>query len=158
MDEQLEFDFLAEKVPSSTTLSELQGSVEAMAKKRKEVAEQKIVLDNLNKELEALENSIKEILEAHNLSKFASDSGTVYVSNRYGVSFPKDPEKAQIFREYLKEQGMEGALTLNHQTLNSFVKTLLQNAEERGQAIAEVLPPGLDAPTVTQTLGFRKGK
>ncbi len=154
----MSFDFLEAKPVDSVTLTELNNTITNIARLREQIAEQKKYLETLNAEMEKYESYVQNALEQHNLTKFSGAEGTVYIQNRHSVTFPKDPEKAEIFRSWLMEQGMEGMLTMNHQSLNAFLKPMFQEAEESGRMLSEVLPPGIDAPTTTPIVGFRKGK
>jgi hypothetical protein len=153
-----DMNFYEEKELSDVSVSELQEMIKVLFEKRKTVEDQEKITKELNAEVDALKQKVLGILEAHNLDNFnASGVGSVYRTAKMQVSYPKDPEQAAKFRQYLIDNGMESMLTLNHQTLNAFYKSKVSEAESQGLPIADVLP-GVGEPSVYVTIGMRKGK
>jgi hypothetical protein len=109
------------------TLIELEQMVERAFELKKEVTEQKRIAADLSNELDLLQMKIIEELESADLLAFKSKSGTF--SYRYSESFkvPRTPEDKQKFFAYLTEKGVyDELITVNSQTLNSWVKQELE--------------------------------
>lgn len=151
-------NFFEEKTPDAVSLSELRGMVTELFKLRKEADEIDKTLTEKNKVVEELKQKVLSILESNNQTSFPVDGvGTVYTSSKLSVSMPKDPEKAESLRQYFYKNGMADYLTVNHQSLNSIYKGLVEDAQAKGTSIADVLPE-LGEPKVYVTIGMRKGK
>lgn len=148
-----------EEVPlEQVSISDLQAMVKTMATKRKEYDEQKKIASDINSEIETLEQKILSILEAHNLTKFPVDGiGTVYTSEKFQVSFPKDPDKAAALRAYCYDNGLDTMLTINHNSLNSLYKSKKEELQLAGELDFSNVIAGVDEPKVYKTIGFRKG-
>lgn len=153
-----DMNFFEEKAASSVTLSELDGMIQQLFSKRKEYEELDKILSEKNAEVDALKQKVLSILEALNKTSYKVDGiGSVYTSQKLQVSMPKDAEKAEALRKRFYAEGMESYLTVNHQSLNSIYKGLVEDAQAKGQSISEVLPE-LGEPQVYVTIGMRKGK
>jgi hypothetical protein len=158
MDNQLEFGFLEEKIPEETTVAELQALIKLLVEKREEIDEQKKVLSALNVVKDELEARVEKILEAQQLLKFHAGSHTVSISERSTYTFPKDPENAEMTRQYLIDNGMVSMLQVNSATWNAFMNSRKKECEERGEPEQNALIPGVDGPTKMTILSLRKGK
>lgn len=145
-----------EQEMSSTSIDSLKHLVKTLRETNEEYEKQKRLSSDLYRQCELLERKIIGILEAHNLKNFETEFGKVSAVNRYSVPVPKG-EDFSAFKNYLIKANREDLLTCNSQSLNKFVKELIEQANESGQAISEVLPDGVQAPTLTTTLSFRKG-
>ena len=100
---------------------------------------------------------MQSILEATGRLKHETPgAGAISMVTKYQVNFPKDHEAAAQFRQYLMDNGMDSMLTMNHQTLNAFFKSKLEEAGE-GADPSQVLP-GIGTPEQRITLSMRKGK
>jgi hypothetical protein len=105
--------------------------------------------------VEQAEKKMVELLELSGLKNFKGPDGTVYISYRTSVKTPKTPDDRAAFFEYLKSRGLyDQMITVNSQTLNSFYKSEIEEAQGRGQPDFEI--PGLSEVTVEPRLGFRK--
>jgi predicted RNase H-like nuclease (RuvC/YqgF family) len=153
-----DFNFGFEEKPLNlTTIQELDSMVKTMFEKRAEVERLEDQASDLNKEVEKLKAKVMSILEATGrLNHDTPGVGKVTAVTKYQVSFPKDEENASKFRQYLLDNGMDSMLTLNHQTLNAFYKSKLEEAGE-GADPTSVLP-GIGNPEARVTLSMRKGK
>lgn len=145
-----------EQEMNSTSIDTLKHLVKTLRETNEEYDKQKRLTSDLYRQCELLERKIIGILEAHNLKNFETEFGKVSAVNRYSVPVPKGEDFSK-FKEYLIKTNREDLLTCNSQSLNKFVKELIEQATESGQAISEVLPDGVQAPTLTTTLSFRKG-
>jgi|WetSurMetagenome_2_1015567.scaffolds.fasta_scaffold274197_2 hypothetical protein len=151
-------NFFEEKPLDQVTIGELAGMVVALSAKRKEYEEKKKIASLVNDEVEIIEQKILSILENQNLTKFNVDGiGTVYTSDKFQVSFPKDPDKADALRAYCYEHGLASMLTMNHNSLNSLYKSKKEELELAGELDFSNVLAGVDEPKVYKTIGFRKG-
>jgi hypothetical protein len=155
MDEML-FGF-EEKPLDQITIQELDAIVKEMFQKRAEAEALEDQASELTKEVEALKFKVMNILEATGrLNHETPGAGKVYTTTKYQISYPKDGEEAAKFRQYLIDHGMESMLTMNHQSLNAFFKSKLEEAGE-GADPSKVLP-GIGSPEARITLSMKKGK
>ena len=153
-----EFDFFEEKELDQVSVSELQGMVKTLFEKRAEYEELEKLSKEKSAEVESLKIKVLSIMETHNMTKFPVDGvGTVYTQNKYQVSFPKEPDKAAQLRQYLVDNELAQMLTVNHQTLNSFYKSKVEEVLANGGSPTDVLP-GVGEPQVHVTVAMRKGK
>lgn len=153
----MEFEFLQEKELSATTIQELDAMVKKMFALRDEADELESKAKELKSECEMVKHKVMEILEATNRTNHETPgAGKVYTQTKYQVTFPKEPEKAAQFRQYILDNGLDSMLTVNHQTLNSFYK---QELERLGEAAdpSSVLP-GVGAPEQHVVLAMKRGK
>ena len=151
------FDFGFEKPMEETTIQELDAMVKKMFEMRAEAERLESEASEINKQVEGIKLKVMNILEATGrLNHETPGAGKVYTQTKYQVSFPKDEESANRFRTYLMENGMDSMLTMNHQTLNAFFKSKLEEAGE-GADPSQVLP-GVGAPEQRVVLAMKKGK
>ncbi len=110
------------------------------------------------KELRAVydttEAKLLELIKRAGKTKWNAEGiGTAYVINKYAITTPKTGSAKEKLFAYIKERhGPEtllGLLSINSQTLNSFVNKELEN-----NPLENI--PGLDPPTHRESLGFRK--
>lgn len=153
----MEFEFLQEKELSTTTIQELDAMVKKMFALRDEADELESKAKELKAECEEIKFKVMKVLEATNRSNHETPgAGKVYTQTKYSVTFPKDPEKAAQFRQYVLDNGLDSMLTVNHQTLNSFYKQELERLGESADP-ASVFP-GVGAPEQHVVLAMKRGK
>lgn len=129
------------------------------------IKKQRDVVDEISKQkkdeeqkLAQLEDQMIAALAALGRDNYQSKVGTFYLSHRTSVKVPKTPEAREAFFTYLKDKGVfENLITVNSQTLNSFYKEEFAAAQAEGRGL-EFEIPGLDEPTIKESLGFRKAK
>lgn len=154
--EEINFGF-EEKPLDQITIQELDAIVKDMFAKRKQAEELEDQASELNKEVEALKFKVMDILEATGrLNHETPGAGKVYTTTKYQVSYPKDPVESAKFRQYLFDHGMESMLTVNHNSLNAFYKSKLEEAGEGADPSAVL--PGIGNPEARITLSMKKGK
>ena len=154
--EDMDFGF-AEKPLDQTTIAELDGMVKKCFELRAEYESLKEKSSEKYGEYEAMLAKVQSILEATGrLNHSTPGAGTISMKTQYTISFPKDSEKAAEFRKYLVDNGLDSMLTMNHQSLNAFYKSKLEEAGE-GADPSQVLP-GIGVPEQRITLSMRKGK
>lgn len=154
-----QINFFEEKPLADTSIAELQAMVKQLAEMRVIETDRRGELSDYSTQVEQLEQRILGVLEAHNLKSFKVEGiGNVYTSDKLQVSFPKDPEQAEMLRAFLLKEGLGTALTINHQTLNSMYKARKEELLLQGDIFdfSGVLP-GVAEPKVYKTIGFRKG-
>lgn len=152
-------NFFEEKELAPLTVGELQFLVKEMFVKRTQVEDKEEEAKVLRAELETLKSKVLAYLQDNNMTSFnVDDVGQVYSSNKYQVNMPKDPDNARKLREYLLgTEGLEGYLTVNHNSLNSLYKSKVEEALSKGASIEGVLP-GVGEPQVFTTIAMKKGK
>lgn len=156
MNEEFNFGF-EEKPLDQTTIQELDNMVKKCFELRAEYETLKDQASEKHGEYEAMQAKVQSVLEATGRLKHETPgAGTISMVTKYQVSFPKDAENAAKFRQYLMDNGMDSMLTMNHQTLNGFYKSKLEEAGE-GADPSNVLP-GIDSAEARVTLSMRKGK
>lgn len=144
-----------EKPLDQTTIQELDNMVKKCFDLRAEYEAIKDQASAKHEEYEAMQAKVQSILEATGrLNHECPGVGKISMVTKYQVSFPKDPNDAAEFRAYLMENGMDSMLTMNHQTLNAFYKSALEELGE-GADPTKVLP-GVGAPEQRVTLSMRK--
>lgn len=153
-----EFNFGFEEKPlDQTTIQELDNMVKKCFELRAEYEALKDQASEKHGEYEAMQAKVQNVLEATGrLNHSTPGAGTISMKTQYTISFPKDSEKAAEFRKYLVDNGLDSMLTMNHQSLNAFYKSKLEEAGE-GADPSQVLP-GIGAPEQRITLSMRKGK
>ena len=152
--EDISFGF-EEKPLDQTTIAELDGMVKKCFELRAEYEALKDQASDKHAEFEAMQAKVQSILEATGrLNHECPGVGKISMVTKYHVSFPKDPDAAAEFRQYLMDNGMDSMLTMNHQTLNGFYKSKLEELGE-GADPTRVLP-GVGAPEQRVTLSMRK--
>lgn len=154
--DDLHFGF-AEKPLELTTLQEIDNMVKRCFELRAEYDALKDQASEKHHEYEAMQRKVQEILEATGRTSHSTPgAGTISMKVQHTISFPKDSEKASEFRKYLLDNGLDSMLTMNHQQLNAFFKSKLEEAGE-GADPSRVLP-GIDASEQRVILSMRKGK
>lgn len=136
-------------------ISELQALCDLVFNQRKITDEIKLLLQEENKKLEALEIRVLNALEENNLKTFKSEFGDVGYRERESVKIPQGEERTKFFN-YLKEKGeFDALITVNSQTLNGWYKEEAAKAEQAGQLLSV---PGLEIPITTKILYLKKAK
>lgn len=154
--DEMNFGF-EEKPLDQTTIQELDAMVKRCFELRTEYETLKDQSAEKYHELEAMQAKIQSVLEATGRLKHDTPgAGSISMKTQYAISFPKDSERAAEFRKYLMDNGLDSMLTMNHQSLNAFYKSKLEEAGE-GADPSQVLP-GIGAPEQRVTLSMRKGK
>ena len=154
--DELNFGF-EEKPLDQTTLAEIDAMVKKCFELRAEYEALKDQASEKHGEYESMQMKIQSILEATGrLNHETPGAGKISLVTKYQVSFPKDAENAAKFRQYLVDNGLDSMLTMNHQTLNGFFKSKLDELGD-GADPTRVLP-GIEAPEARVTVSMRKGK
>lgn len=149
-----EWDLKEERV---ITIEEFDKAIATLAELREDHAIKKAVSDAAKKHVDEQEYLIMELLKASNRLSYASALGTATLSTRYSYKTPKLREDKEKFFKWLEEAHGEDTMWaymgVNSQSLNSLCKTELEMARLKGE---EFSPAGLEEPTPSETLSFRK--
>lgn len=138
-----------------TTIADLNKLAEEIADLRAKEAEAALVKKEITGRLEDAEKKMIETLLANEMTSYRSPSGLCSLSFRTSVKTPKTLEDKTALFEYLKQKGLyDTMVSVNSQTLNSFYKSELEAAKERGDDNFNV--PGVTEISVQQILSFRK--
>lgn len=138
-----------------TTIQDINQLAEKIATLRAKEAEASLVKKEITTELEATEKQMIETLIANDMQSYKSPHGTCSLSFRTSVKIPRTAEDREAFFSYLKSKGLyDTMIGVNSQTLNSFYKSEIEAAKERGDADFNV--PGISEISVNQILSFRK--
>lgn len=103
-----------------------------------------------------LEGKVVAYLKELGRENYKTPDGTVYVQKVWSVGVPKADQDKLALLDWMKEQGIYNKyVTVNSRSLNSLYKTLVEEAEAKGELLQV---PGLGAPSLRESLGLRKGK
>jgi hypothetical protein len=154
MENMNDWDDLEEK--SELNLKEMDALIRQMNEEWDAYEKAKAYASELKAKYDLTEMDVVRALESAGKTKYQVEGlGTAYISNRFTYKVPKDVEaKTKLFSWIEKNHGsqvLQGLITINHQTLNSFTKVEI----EKNPTIDI---PGLGQPTLDKTLGFRKSK
>lgn len=137
-------------------VTELDAVVQSLGELRKEADEKKAALTEVNKKITALEDQIVKHLKDMKRDSYQTPFGTAYIIQKWNVKTPKTDEDKKAFFSWLEENEIFLAYaTVNSQSLNALYREKMQAAKDSGELLSI---PGLEAPTLYEGLGFRKGK
>lgn len=137
------------------TLAEVANLASSIFLQKNTLDAAKNIVKNAQEKLDDLENKMIYMLKDAGLESFKSSMGTCTISNRTSVRIPQTVEDKLKLFEYLKQKNIFNELVgVNAQTLNSFYKSELEKAIERGDD--EWKLPGVGEPVITETLYVRK--
>lgn len=142
---------------SPNTIEKLDALCKRLKELRESIVQQKDTLKALHNQEYALEKTIANAIIASGRTNYSSPHGTISVGQRLSVSMPQNIEDKKKFFDYLKQEGMyDSLITVNSNTLNSFIKSKKQEMEENG-VFDDLNIPGLPPPNVMEIISFRKG-
>lgn len=137
------------------TVKDLETISALIKEQRDRVEEVKEVLKGENQRLSGLECRLIGILEELGKTSYESAVGRFGISHRSSVRVPSGDDRGKFF-QHLQDIGeFESLITVNSQTLNGWYKQKLEAAQEAG-TLMDFSVPGIDAPTIAQTLTFKK--
>lgn len=139
-----------EESATTVTVSELQELVDKWALIRQDIDQKEEVISGLQKEKQAIEFKLIEIMKELSLDKFDGKFGKIQLREVNYVTLPQTEEQQAEFFNYLKSTDQFDMLaSIHHQKLQSWYKNKI---EEEGL----VPVPGLD-PMKTR-YEIRKGR
>lgn len=141
------------------TVEDVERAIEAISKKREEVAEKKRIHSVADEELTQMENEAMRMLQSVGKKSYKGEQGTITRVVKWRVNLPKTPEARDAFFAYLKEKGLfENLITVNSQQLNSFYMQEWDQVKENDPMEAlNFRIPGIEEPKEHETISFRKG-
>jgi hypothetical protein len=142
---------------SALTVDEMNKHAEAIRKKEAEYEEARKISVALGKEVDSLYDTMGKMLLELGQDNFRTPFGTMILTKRTSFKVPKDEESRNAFFDKLKEMGVfDGMITVNSNTMNSFLKEEYAQAEANGVDMVTYKFPGIEPPTVTMTASLRK--
>lgn len=129
---------------SAVTIKELSNLCEAFQKVKEEIDIVKEELDRQEEIKKDLERKILNVFESSELTNFETPIGKITKVGRSTVKLPATPEERAKFYDYLKSKGeFDGMISVNSNTLNSYVRQIIKNAENDGRI--PQMPPGIES-------------
>lgn len=141
----------------SITVEEMNKKVEDIQAKEVEYEAAKEVSTKLGREVDRLYEEIGKMLLDLGQNSFKTPLGTISLRERTSFKVPKDEESRTEFFEKLKEMGVfDSMITVNSNTLNSFLKAEYESAKARGDDMVTYRFAGVEPPTISVTASLRK--
>lgn len=138
---------------SDVTVQGLREKVDRWHKVRQEIKDLEAQISDLNKALQPLTLDLIEIMDTMEMTRFEGSLGKVSLLTVDYVSNPSTEEDREAFQNYLKAEGLfDEMVSVHHQKLNSFYKSKLEEAIEKGEPLNI---PGLEPK---QRKELRKGR
>ncbi len=146
---------------SVITTSELDDLGKKYQAKYAEYETAKAISSTLYAEAEELEGKLVEALNQAGKSKYHVEGiGTFSFQNKMSVKTPKTIDEKKLLFEYIRTTHGEvfylDKISVNSQTLNKLYNEDLASAKERGVDPSLFHIPGLEQPTVMQSLRLTK--
>lgn len=138
------------------TLGQLEELCFVTANQRSIIDLAKQELKNKEEVLDKLEAKIMTVLDKFGKKNYKSAHALFYVTEDLRIGQPATPEAKSAFRNYLHENHLEDMLSVNSNTLKSYVKAQREIAFEENREPSKI--PGLDEPMIIRRLNMRKGK
>lgn len=142
---------------SSVTVEDFDKLVEEMKLAYDDQTKKKATLTEANLTVARLESKCVAYLKELKRDNFSTPLGTPYMIKNWKVKNPESDIEKEKFFSWLEEKGgttmRTKYTTVNNNSLNSLYKTMRKEAEEKGEML---IIPGLDAPSLHESLGWRK--
>jgi DNA-binding transcriptional regulator YbjK len=140
---------------AASTLEQMDDLIQRYAKAREKYDEQKAVATDLYKESEELKKQVINALKANKRTKFETEGvGTVFIVEKEIYTVPKvADDKTRLFNYIKDKYGADTLMSMvgiNHQTLNGWANREVESG------VMQI--PGLEAPTMDESLSFRRKK
>jgi hypothetical protein len=114
----------------------------------------KVELDKVQCEYELIANEVMSELDINGVESIKIDGTLFYTETRQSVRIPKSLEDKERFFNYLRDLSLyDEMISVNSATLNSFYKTMSEEAEKDG--VLEFQMPGIEPPTSYKQLKIR---
>jgi len=142
---------------STITVDDMNKKVEEIRAKEAAYEEQKKISTQLGYEVDSLYEQIGKMLLDLGQDSFKTPLGTVSLRKRTSFKTPKDEDSRNAFFGKLKEMDVfDSMITVNSNTLNSFLKAEWEAAEARGEDMITYRFAGIEPPTISVTASLRK--
>lgn len=139
----------------STSDSELARATAKAAELKQEIEVRKRELETMQASFTEVSMEIVKMLETLEIDSIKQHGFTFFIEEKESVKTPKTLEDKKEFFQYLRELGLfEEMVTVNSMTLNSFYKSMSQEAAEKG--VLDFRMPGIEEPTAYKTLKLRR--
>ncbi len=137
----------------NVTVKDLREKVDQFLQIREEIKALEEQASELNKSLEPLRKTLSEIMESMEITRFEGALGKINLVTIDYVNSPQTEDDRAAFFEHLKTEGVfEDMVSVHHQKLNSYYKSKLEEAIEKGEPFHI---PGLEPK---QRKEIRKGR
>ena len=135
-------DWLKSLDKEEITVDALEAAINNCFIRRDEHKAHKKVTTDIWNEVEELQTAISVMFDKLDKDKHQTKYGTFSKRLEEGYALPKDDESRAQFFGYMKERGVyDTMITVNAQTLNTFVKDEVAIKENDGDF--EFIPPGI---------------
>lgn len=142
---------------STITVEEMNRHAEAIRLKEAEYETAKKVSTALGKEVDRLYDTMGKMLLELGQDNFRTPFGTMVLTKRTSFKVPSTEESRDLFFNKLKELDLfDSMITVNSNTMNSFLKAEYANAEAAGEDMVTYKFPGIEPPTISVTASLRK--
>lgn len=152
------YDAEAPKPVDQVTVTEFEQLCEALYADRAKYDLLKEQAKAQNERVERLEAQVLSYLKAMNRSNYKSKLGTISKIEKRSWKLPAAEADRSAFFAALKAEGVfEGMISVNFNTMNSFMQEKFEKAEAEGRA-AGFSYPGIGEPAVYDQIRVLKGK
>lgn len=157
--EQMNLDEWNKVSEKELNLSEMDELIKTYVQARAKYDEMKEAASEQYKAVDELEKKVMDVLKASNKKSYVVDGlGRATIKHKYVVTTPKTSETKWAVLKYIEEtygpDVRDTYISINHQSLNSFY-----NQEKEVHATnPNFTIPGLDLPTLQESLSFTKAK
>lgn len=143
---------------ADVTVQELDTLLKAVLDKEDEIEKIKEVLTGHNKELGALQGKCAAYLKDLSRRDYDSPYGRVKIKERWSITLPENEERKKELFEHLRTRGIfDKYATVNSRSLNSLYMKDWEVAKDRGEGLTFNMP-GINAPTLFETIDFKRKK
>lgn len=138
---------------SEITVQALRQKVDQWHTMREQIKSLEAEIKSINEAMQPLTLELIEIMDAMDLTRFEGSLGKINLLTIDYVNNPQTEDDKAAFFNYLKNEGLfEDMVSVHHQKLNSFYKSKLEEAIEKGE---QLNIPGLEPK---QRKEIRKGR
>lgn len=150
---------MSEEVPSNpapVTVEQLDQWVKELREQREKCDVMASELSEQNMKKARLEAQIAVALKELGRDNYQTPEGTFYFMRKWRFNLPPEGVMKTLFIQWLKDRGIaERYLTVNSTSYNSLLNQEREAALREGRLLDV---PGVPAPQMFETVGFRKGK
>lgn len=142
---------------STITVEQMNQKIADIRAKEEEYEAAKKISTALGYEVDSLYSQVGQMLLDLGQDSFKTPLGTISLRKRQSFKIPKDENSRIAFFNKLKEMDVfESMITVNSNSLNSFLKAEWEAAEARGEDMVTYRFDGIEPPTISVTASLRK--
>jgi len=142
---------------STITVEQMNKHAETIRAKEAEYEAAKKISTALGKEVDSLYDMMGKMLLELGQDSFRTPLGTMVLTKRKSFKVPQGEESRNAFFAKLREMDVfDSMITVNSNTLNSFLKAEWEAAEARGEDMVTYRFEGIEPPTISVTASLRK--